>query len=151
MKEDWIQVINAYKTKLAEACDIQVILEPSEVKPERFHVSLVLLPHPVIVGNGRVRFRLRASVNAEIPPSNRGISDALGVSLKLAAWFDQEQGGIKIADSVYAMAYHRAIREDDELFTDLSEPRSYGYDEHWIVEIDFLYEAAKKAVQTQGA
>ncbi|MDR1420629.1 MAG: hypothetical protein LBI86_09665 [Treponema sp.] len=143
---EWIRIPRAYSQKLREACGVQVILEPSEVKPERFHVSLVPLPHPALVGENRVRLRLRASVNAELPPTDRGISDALESSLKLAYWFGQEQGGINLAEGVYATAFHRQIREDDEMFTDLAEPRSYSYDEHWLVEIEFDYEAAAEAV-----
>jgi hypothetical protein len=143
----WIQVLKAYAKKIAEDCGVQVILEPSEVRPERFHIRLAPLPHPVIVGNGRVQFRVRASAEAEIPPTDRGISDSLGISLRLAEWFDETQGGIQIADDVYAIAYHQAIREDDDLFTDLAEPRSYSYAEHWICRIEFDYTRAAEAVK----
>jgi len=145
-RRNWIAVPKAYRAALAEACGIQVILEPSEVKSERFHVRLMPLPHPEIVGNGRVRLRLRASVSGEIPPSDRGISDALEVSLKLGFFFDGEQS-FRIAEGVYGMAYHQAIREDDELFTDLADDRSSSYDEHWLVELEFNYEAAAAAVE----
>ncbi len=147
---NWIAVLNAYKAKLAQDCGVQVILEPSTLQPERFHVRLVPIPHPVVVGNGRTRLRLRASASGEIPPSDRGVSDALDVSLKLALWFDEEQGGIAVAPGAWAVAYHQAIREDDELFTDLADERSYSYDEHWLVEIEFDYEAAALAVTTDA-
>ncbi len=142
----WINVLKAYAKKITEDCGVQVILEPSEVRPERFHIRLSPLPHPVIIGNGRVQLRLRASAEAEIPPTDRGISDSLGVSLRLADWFGETQGGIQIAEDVYALAYHQAIREDDDLFADLAEQRSYGYTEHWICRIEFDYQSAAAAL-----
>ncbi|NVP23813.1 hypothetical protein HPC63_06240, partial [Treponema phagedenis] len=52
-----------------------VIIAPSEVKSERFHVELTLLPHPALIGNGRARFRMRGTVFAEIPASEPAIND----------------------------------------------------------------------------
>jgi hypothetical protein len=35
------------------------------------------------------------------------------------------------------MAYHTELKADDDVFTDLTDDRSYSYDEHWLVEIEF--------------
>lgn len=143
MKLDFFKIIKAYSNHLQNETGTQVIVRPSEVKSEKFHVELNLLPHPVIVGNGRARFRMRATVAAEIPASDKSINDCLNRSIKLAQVFDQAEGflidestGEK--NAIYGMAYHTALRDDDDLFTDLEvEERSYSYNESWLVELEF--------------
>lgn len=141
---DYIQVLKAYAKFMQQQTSVPVIIMPSEVKSERFHIELSLLPHPVIVGNGRVRFRVRGSVFAEIPPSNPAINDCLDRSIRLARFFDIAQGftiaeaGGKRQRPVYGMAYHTALRDDDDLFADLAmEERSYAYAESWLIELEF--------------
>ena len=143
MKLDFLKIIKAYSKHIQDETGTQVIVRPSEVKSEKFHVELNLLPHPVMVGNGRARFRMRATVAAEIPASDKAIDDCLNRSIKLAQVFDQAEGFL-IAEStaeknaIYGMAYHTALRDDDDLFTDLEvEERSYSYNESWLVELEF--------------
>ncbi|MEL3908065.1 MAG: hypothetical protein P1P64_03490 [Treponemataceae bacterium] len=144
MSLEYLDVVNGYVEFLKKETGTPVIIAPSEVKSERFHVELSLLPHPVIVGNGLVRFRLRATVFAEIPASNPAINDCLEQSLKLARFFDDAQGfliakaGGERRKNFYGMAYHTALRDDDDLFADLSaDERSYSYAESWLVELEF--------------
>jgi len=145
----WIRILQGYERALKDSTGVQVILQPSKVSPERFHVDLSPLPHPVVVGNGRFRLRLRAQVGAELPPTDRGISDALGKSLALADWFSETRG-FPIAPELWGQAFHSILRPDDEMFVDGAEDRSYGYEEFWLVELEFDYEEAALAV-TQGA
>lgn len=133
---NYLAIINAYADLIRSETDTPVIVIPSEVKSERFHVELSPLAHPTLVGNGRARIRLRATVFAEIPPSDIAINDCLTKSLKLANFFDETQG-VKIDEGFYALAYHTALRDDDELFADLDEDRSYAYSESWLCEIEF--------------
>lgn len=143
MQANLLAVIKAYGKKLEQETGIQTVIMPSLVKSEKFHVELSLLPHPVLVGNGRVRLRLRATVFAEIPASDRAINDCLACSLTLAQFFDQAEGftvteGNGVEKGVYGTAYHTPLRSDDELFTDLqeSEQRSFSYNESWLVELE---------------
>lgn len=145
----WIRILEGYASTLGNVTGVQVILQPSQTKPERFHVDLSPLPHPVVVGNGRFRLRLRAEVGADLPPTKRGISDALEKSLALAQWFSEVRG-FQIAPELCGMAYHTALRPDDEMFVDGADDRSYGYEEFWLVELEFDFEAAQAAL-TQGA
>lgn len=142
MTHDFLNVINSYAKKLRGTTDTQVIVLPSEVKSERFHIELALLPHPTIIGNGRIRIRMRATVFAEIPASNSAINDCLKRSITLAAFFDNEQGfTIDEKIELYGLAFHTALRDDDDLFADLqSEGRSYSYNESWLVELEFNLE-----------
>ncbi len=134
-----LQVVKAYARHLRAETQTAVTIAPSEVKSERFHVELSLLPHPAVVGNGRLRFRIRATVFAEIPASETAINDCLERSVKLAMYFDQARGFPIAQDKeVYGLAYHTALREDDDLFADLQmEDRSYSYNESWLVELEF--------------
>lgn len=134
---NYIDIIKSYAKTLSTMTETPVVILPSEVKSERFHVRLSILAHPAIVGNGLVRFRLRATVWAEIPPSDNAIDDALRKSIALAEFFDEAQG-FRIAENFYGTAYHFPLREDDELFADLSsEDRSYAYTESWLCELEF--------------
>jgi len=138
-----LSIVKSYAVFLQALTAIQVIINPSAVKSEKFHVELNLLPHPVIVGNGRARLRLRATVCAEIPASDKAIDDCLQKSLVLARFFDDTQGFTireKAGEqkAVYGIAYHSTLRADDDLFADLqAEERSYSYNESWIVELEF--------------
>lgn len=141
---DYIQVLKSYAAFLQKETGVPVIILPSEVKSERFHVELSLLPHPVIVGNGRVRFRIRGTVFAEIPASDIAINDCLDKSVTLARFFEEAQGftileaGGKRRQSIYGMAYHTPLRDDDDLFTDLAnEERYYAYNETWLIQLEF--------------
>lgn len=132
-----LAIIKSYAVFLQALTETQVIIKPSAVKSEKFHVELNLLPHPVIVGNGRARLRLRATVCAEIPASDKAIDDCLQKSLVLAQFFDAAQG-FTIKKGVYGMAYHSILRDDDDLFADLeAEERSFSYNESWLVELEF--------------
>ncbi len=141
MERDFLKIIKAYAEKLRSETETPVTIAPSEVKSERFHIELSLLPHPVVVGNGRVRLRMRSTVFAEIPASDVAINDCLKRSIALAHFFDDAQGfTIDKEKEEYAMAYHTALRDDDDLFSDLaSEDRSYSYNESWLVELEFNY------------
>lgn len=143
MHLDFLKIIKAYAAYLQEKTGTQVIVRPSEVKSDKFHIELNLLPHPAMVGNGRARFRMRATVAAEIIASDKAIDDCLSRSIKLAQFFDQAEGFL-IAESpdekecIYGMAYHAALRDDDDLFTDLeAEEKSYSYNESWLIELEF--------------
>lgn len=140
MQVKYLQIIKAYACFLEEQTKTQAIIVPSEVRSEKFHIELNLLPHPVIVGNGRVRVRIRATVFAEIPASDKAIDDCINKSIVLATFFDEAQG-FKIKEGVYAMAHHSTLRDDDDLFCDLGEKeRSYSYNESWLVELEFNLE-----------
>ncbi len=143
MSSDFLQVVKSYANHLSRETSTPVIIAPSEVQSERFHVELSLLPHPVVVGNGRLRFRIRATVFAEIPASDIAINDCLDRSVKLALYFDEARGfpiapeGLEDA-KVYGVAHHIPLRDDDDLFADLqAEERSYSYNESWLVELEF--------------
>lgn len=143
MPLNFLAIIKSYAVFLQALTATQVIVNPSAVRSEKFHVELNLLPHPVIVGNGRARLRLRATVCAEIPASDKAIDDCLQKSLVLAQFFDEAQGFTIREDAggqkaTYGIAYHSALRDDDDLFADLqAEERSYAYNESWIVELEF--------------
>ncbi|WP_262373099.1 hypothetical protein [Treponema phagedenis] len=113
------------------------------MKSERFHVELTLLPHPALIGNGRARFRMRGTIFAEIPASDGAINDCLSRSLALAQFFDDTQGFAIQKETnkqkgIYALAYHKPLRDDDDLFSDLeAEERSYSYNESWLIELEF--------------
>ena len=77
MKPNFLEAVKAYAAHLQSQTGTQAVIMPSLLKSEKFHVELNLLPHPVIVGNGRIRLRLRATVYAEIPASDPGINDCL--------------------------------------------------------------------------
>lgn len=147
MQANLLRVIKAYAEKLKTQTETPVIIAPSEVNSERFHVELSLLPHPVAVGNGRVQFRMRATVKAEIPSSDTAINDCLNRSLTLAAFFDTAQGfDIDADNELYGIAHHSSLRDDDDLFSDLmSEQRSYSYNESWLVELEFNLDTIKGA------
>lgn len=131
-----IDVIKAYSKALQKETGTQVIIVPSELNSEKFHISLSMLPHPVPVGNGRIRFRLRATVSAEIPASDMAINDCLDRSIRLALFFDNVQG-FPVEDGKCGMAYHTKIKDEDDLFADLAaEERSYSYSESWLVELE---------------
>lgn len=138
-----LAIIKSYAVFLQALTETQVIIKPSAVKSEKFHVELNLLPHPVIVGNGRARLRLRATVCAEIPASDKAIDDCLQKSLVLAQFFGDTQGfaiheKVGGQKAVYGIAYHAALRDDDDLFADLeAEERSFSYNESWLVELEF--------------
>ncbi|MEL5719866.1 MAG: hypothetical protein P1P59_01910 [Treponemataceae bacterium] len=142
----FLNVIKSYQEFLQSETGTPVIILPSEVKSERFHVELNLLPHPAIVGNGRARFRMRATVFAEIPASDTAINDCLQRSITLAEFFDATQGFMIKEETeerraVYGLAHHTPLRDDDDLFSDLtSENRSYSYNESWLVELEFNLE-----------
>ena len=133
MQNNYLKIAEAFAKRLREATDTQVVILPSEVKSEKFHFELSFLPHPVIIGNGRARLRLRAELFAEIPASNTAINDCLDRSLKAALFFDE---GAKF----YGLCYPQAIKPDDEIFLDIIEPRSYSYTETWILELEFNIE-----------
>ncbi|MFC2599695.1 MAG: hypothetical protein ACFNX1_00765 [Treponema lecithinolyticum] len=144
MKLKLLEVIKTYAAHLQAQTGTQAIIMPSLLKSEKFHIELNLLPHPVVVGNGRTRLRLRATVYAEIPASDPGINDCLSRSVSLAQFFDQAEGFTirEKADeqsAVYGIAYHTALRDDDDLFSDLqeAEERSFSYNESWLVELEF--------------
>ncbi|MEL3903506.1 MAG: hypothetical protein P1P63_00060 [Treponemataceae bacterium] len=143
---NFLQVIKSYSTFVQKETGMPAIILPSEVKSERFHIELNVLPHPVIVGNGRVRFRMRATVFAEIPASDTAINDCLDKSIKAAVFFDETQGftikeKTEEQNAIYGIAYHTQLRDDDDLFSDLqNENRSYSYNESWLVELEFNLE-----------
>lgn len=140
----YIDVLKGYSKKLTSETGMQVVLVPKEVSSEKFHVSLSLLPHPVMIGNGRTRFRLRATAAAEVPASDPAIEDCLKKSIRLAVFFDDDQG-FDIKEGKHGMAYHKKIREEDELFTDLmAEERSFSYRESWLVELEFTLDQIKE-------
>jgi len=67
-----------------------------------------------------------------------------GEPVSLAQFFDQAEGFTirEKADeqsAVYGIAYHTALRDDDDLFSDLqeAEERSFSYNESWLVELEF--------------
>lgn len=143
MKPNFLEAVKAYAAHLQSQTGTQAVIMPSLLKSEKFHVELNLLPHPAIVGNGRIRLRLRATVYAEIPASDPGINDCLKRSVLLANFFDQAEGftvreQTNEGQAVYGMAYHTSLREDDDLFSDLqdAEERSYSYNESWLVELE---------------
>lgn len=147
----YFDCIKAYAAHLQNQTGTPVIIAPSEVSSERFHVELTLLPHPVIPGNGTVRLRLRATVFAEIPPSETAINDCIERSVRLALFFDHaESFPVKKAEAgqrgVYCMSYPSEMRADDDLFSDLEgDNRSYSYNESWLVELESrLYEIANE-------
>ena len=134
-------------THLETVCNTQVVLLPAAVQSDKFHVELALLPHPVLPGNGAIRLRLRATACAEIAATEAALNECLLHSIRLALFFDQAEGFVlrnereisALGDSAteYGMAYHTAIREDDELFTDLNErDGQYSYRESWLVELE---------------
>ena len=136
MKPNFLEAVKAYAAHLQSQTGTQAVIMPSLLKSEKFHVELNLLPHPVIVGNGRIRLRLRATVYAEI-------NDSLKRSVLLANFFDQAEGftvreQTHEGQAVYGMAYHTSLREDDDLFSDLqeTEERSFSYNESWLVELE---------------
>ena len=144
MKLKLLEAVKAYAAHLQAQTGTQAVIMPSLLKSEKFHVELNLLPHPVIVGNGRTRLRLRATVYAEIPASDPGINDCLSRSVSLAHFFDQTEGftireKTNEENAVYGIAYHTALREDDDLFSDLqeTEERSFSYNESWLVQLEF--------------
>lgn len=144
MKLKLLEVVKAYAAHLQAQTGTQAIIMPSLLKSEKFHIELNLLPHPVVVGNGRTRLRLRATVYAEIPASDPGINDCLSRSVSLAHFFDQAEGftireKTNEENAVYGIAYHTALREDDDLFSDLqeTEERSFSYNESWLVQLEF--------------
>ncbi len=145
-KTNFLQIIKAYANRLQKATECQVIVLPSEVNSEKFHVELSILPHPVIVGNGRVRFRIRATVFAEVPASDPAINDCLEKSICLAEFFDEAQNfTIDETQEIYGMVFHTALRDDDDLFADLeAEDRSYSYNESWLVELEFDLDKIKE-------
>ena len=119
MKPNFLEAVKAYAAHLQSQTGTQAVIMPSLLKSEKFHVELNLLPHPVIVGNGRIRLRL------------------------LANFFDQAEGftvreQTNEGQAVYGMAYHTSLREDDDLFSDLqeTEERSFSYNESWLVELE---------------
>ncbi|CEM62224.1 hypothetical protein DWQ65_03160 [Treponema phagedenis] len=140
---NFLKIIKSYAGLLSEQTKTPVIIAPSEVKSEKFHVELTLLPHPALIGNGRARFRMRGTVFAEIPASEPAINDCLSRSLALAQFFDDTQGftiqnKTNEQKGIYGLAYHRPLRDDDDLFSDLeSEERSYSYNESWLIELEF--------------
>lgn len=141
MKSDYLKIINGFVERLKEATSTQVIILPSEVKSEKFHFELSLLPHPVVVGNGRRRIRMRVELFAEIPPSNEAINDCLDRSLKVAEFFDEVQNfTIDEKNHIYGLCYPQAIKTEDEIFADIIELRSFSYTESWIVELEFNQE-----------
>ena len=141
MQNNYLKIAEAFAKRLREATDTQVIILPSEVKSEKFHFELSFLPHPVIIGNGRARLRLRAELFAEIPASNTAINDCLEHSLKAALFFDEVQNfTIDEGAKFYGLCYPQAIKPDDEIFLDIIEPRSYSYTETWILELEFNIE-----------
>lgn len=142
-----LNIITSYMAHLEHACKTQAVLLPAEVQSDKFHVELALLPHPVLPGNGAIRLRLRATACAELAATETALNDCLENSIRLAFFFDQaegfalhggEDGSIPGDGSKgYGMAYHTAIREDDELFTDLNErDGQYSYRESWLVELE---------------
>ncbi len=143
---NFLKVIKAYAERLQKATECQVIVLPSEVNSEKFHLELSILPHPAIVGNGRVRFRIRATVFAEIPASHPAINDCLEKSICLAQFFDEAQNfTIDETEEIYGMAFHTALRDDDDLFADLeAEDRSYSYNESWLVALEFDLDKIKE-------
>lgn len=143
MKPKFLDAVKAYAEHLQAQTGTQAVIMPSLLKSEKFHVELNLLPHPVLVGNGRIRLRLRATVYAEIPATDPGINDCLSRSVILAQFFDQAEGltirkETNTEAAVYGMAYHTALREDDDLFSDLqeTEERSFSYNESWLAELE---------------
>ncbi len=155
MEHNYLDVVKAYAKHLREKTGTQVIILPSEVNSERFHVELSILPHPVVEKNGRARVRIRATVAAEIPASEVSINDCLKRSFRLALYFDFAQGFPIIAndangDGVCGIAYHTALRDDDDLFSDLgAEDRSYSYNESWLVELEFDLSNIKGGYQSE--
>lgn len=138
MKRDYFSVLKSYAKFLRSQTNVQPVFLPSEVSSEKFHVELSLLSHPTIVGNGRVKFRVRATAVAEIPPSEKAINDCLEKSIALGIFFDEAQGfPIDEEKRIYGIAYHQALRDDDEAFADLVEPRSYSFRETWLCELEF--------------
>lgn len=142
-----LNIITSYMAHLEAACKTQAVLLPAEVQSDKFHVELALLPHPVLPGNGAIRIRLRATACAELAATETALNDCLAASIRLALFFDQAEGfalrsqedGSSPDDGTkgYGMAYHTAIREDDELFTDLNErDGQYSYRESWLVELE---------------
>ena len=142
-----LNIITSYMAHLEKECKTQAILLPAEVQSDKFHVELALLPHPILPGNGAVRLRLRATACAELAATEAALNDCLASSIRLALFFDQAEGfalcgqeaGSTPDDGAkeYGMAYHTAIREDDELFTDLNErDGQYSYRESWLVELE---------------
>ena len=142
-----LNIITSYMAHLEKECKTQAILLPAEVQSDKFHVELALLPHPVLPGNGAIRIRLRVTACAELAATETALNDCLASSIRLALFFDQAEGfalrgqeaGSTPDDGArgYGMAYHTAIREDDELFTDLNErDGQYSYRESWLVELE---------------
>lgn len=138
MKNNYLKIIHSFAKKLNEATDTQVVVLPSEVKSEKFHFELSLLPHPIFVGNGRTRIRLKATLFAEIPPTNEAINDCLTRSVKIGWYFDEVQNFTIDADNkFYGLCFATAISEDENAFMDFIDPRSYSYTENWILELEF--------------
>lgn len=142
-----LTIISSYMTHLETVCNTQVVLLPAAVQSDKFHVELALLPHPVLPGNGAIRLRLRATACAEIAATEAALNECLLHSIRLALFFDQAEGFTLLPEPghgspasgqrLYGMAYHTAIREDDELFTDLNErDGQYSYRESWLVELE---------------
>lgn len=142
-----LNIITSYMAHLEHACKTQAVLLPAEVQSDKFHVELALLPHPILPGNGAVRLRLRATACAELAATEEALNECLVHSIRLALFFDQAEGfalrnekekrSPTAGATEYGMAYHTAIREDDELFTDLNErDGQYSYRESWLVELE---------------
>lgn len=140
-KLKYLKIIKAFAKKLQSETKCQVIVLPSEVKSEKFHIELTLLPHPVFIGNGRARIRMRANLFAEIPPSNEAINDCLEKSINVGWYFDEVQNFTIDEDKkIYGLCYAQNIQDEDALFADIVEPRSYSYSENWLVELEFTLE-----------
>lgn len=138
MKNNYLKIIHSFAKKLHEATDTQVVVLPSEVKSEKFHFELSLLPHPIFVGNGRTRIRLKATLFAEIPPSNEAINDCLERSVKIGWYFDEAQPfPIDVEKDFYGTCFATALNEDEDAFLDFLDQRSYSYTENWILELEF--------------
>lgn len=142
-----VNIITSYMAHLETVCKTQTVLLPAEVQSDKFHVELALLPHPLLPGNGAIRLRLRATACAEIAATEAALNECLAHSIRLSLFFDQaESFAVRSTQTqavptdgqpLYAMAYHTAIREDDELFTDLTErDGQYSYRESWLVELE---------------
>ncbi|QQO10091.1 hypothetical protein [Breznakiella homolactica] len=144
-RRNWINILNAYKEKLSDTCSVEVLIGEPAGPSQNLQVNLIPIPHPVISGNGRIRLRLRALLQSGIPGDDTSISHLLDTSLLLAGWFSETQGGIRIADNLFAVAYHHPLRNDDESYGP-ENINLYSYDERWLVELEFNYEAAVNAV-----
>lgn len=131
-----LEIIKSYRAELKKQTGVNAVIIPSEMDSAKFLVSLSMLPHPAVLDNGRVRLRLRGTVQAEIAASDKAINECLERSLNLARFFGDAQG-YPLTDGKYAMAYHTALREDDELFADLSDEKGYVYAESWLIQLEF--------------